>query len=209
MAPIKIKARGRSAAKSTDEAPKPTRRSSTRKSTSKAPAKRQSAKRDSTTAKAAASKRSPGRPRKNTSATATATAPQRRNSTGVDPKVEAKLQKLVEKMGDRRAKAEAEHKEAINALHEAATEALDAGVSMAKVSDWSGISRQWLYKMGDFRGRGNGNGNGSNKPAPKPAATRKSAAPQRQSARKGTSARKSATKTQGGSRRRVAIRSAG
>jgi hypothetical protein len=29
---------------------------------------------------------------------------------------------------------------------------------MAKVSDASGISRQWLYKMGQFAGRNNGDG---------------------------------------------------
>ena len=119
--------------------------------------------------------------------------------------------KLVEKMGERRAKAEAEHQEAINSLHEAATEALEAGVSMAKVSDASGISRQWLYKMGDFRGRGNGgNGNGSSKPAAKPAAKSTAKTPaKRTSARKSTTTRQATKTATGGSRRRVAIRSAG
>jgi hypothetical protein len=201
MAAIKIKARGRTAPKPVeDEAPKATTRRSTRRS--KASAKRQPAKRDST----ATPKRGPGRPRKSTSTTATATAPvKRRDNKALDPRVEARVLKLVEKMGDRRAKAEAEHQEAINALHEAAQEALEVGVSMAKVSDASGISRQWLYKMGDFRGRGNG-GNGSKAT---PAKTTTKTPVKRTSARKSTTTRKATTKATGGPRRRVAIRSAG
>jgi hypothetical protein len=107
--------------------------------------------------------------------------PVRRASKNVDPRTEARLLKAVAKAGERRAKAEAEHKESINALHDAAREAIAAGVSMAKVADESGISRQWLYKMGEFAERegvtsGNGNGKSAAKPAAKPAATRRAPA---------------------------------
>lgn len=201
---VKIKARGRQASKPTeDEAPKPVR-----KRKAKPAAKRQPAKRDSTaTASKPAAKRGPGRPRKQETQDEKA-APVRRNSTGVDPRAEAKALKLVTKMGERRAKAEAEHKESINALHQAATEAMEMGVSMAKVSDASGISRQWLYKMGDFRGRkngGNGNGETGTSTTKAPKSTTKP-----KSTRSTTTRQKQQTKQQtGGSRRRVAIRSAG
>lgn len=208
MAALKIKARGRATAK--PEAPKattrPTRRGTRKSTTAKPAAKRTPAKRDSTKAKAAAApaKRGPGRPRKAPDAPV-----QRRNSTGVDPRTEAKVLKMVEKMGERRAKAEAEHQEAINALHQAAQEALDVGVSMAKVSDASGISRQWLYKMGDFRGRGNGGSTPApvKTPAKKAPAKAKATPAKRTTARKSTTTRQPAKAT--GSRRRVAIRNAG
>jgi transposase-like protein len=93
----------------------------------------------------------------------------------------------VTKAGDRRRKAEAEHKASVDALHEAAQAALDGGVPMARVSDASGISRQWLYKMGEFAGRGE-NGSGS-KPAAKSAvkrATSRQSTKSTQSKRTGT-----------------------
>jgi hypothetical protein len=166
------------------------------------PAKRAAAK----PAKRASTGRGPGRPRKAEGEPVT-----RRASKNIDPRTEARLLKAVEKAGERRAKAEAEHKEAINALHAAAVEAIEEGVTMAKVSDVSGISRQWLYKMGDFADRGgvvttgstNGGGDGGSRPAKRTAKARPA---KRASARTRTS---TATPRNGGSRRRVAIRSAG
>lgn len=137
MAAIKIRARGASAAPAEPEA-KPSKR------------RAKPAKRAGTTAKAKPAKRGPGRPRKAEG------EPVRRNSTGVDPKVEARLLKAVQAAGDRRRAAKIEHEESVNALYEVAKEALAEGVSMAKVSDASDLSRQWLYKMGEHAGRENG-----------------------------------------------------
>jgi hypothetical protein len=58
----------------------------------------------------------PGRPRKAEG------EPVRRNSTGVDPREEARLLNLVQRAGDHRRGAEIEHKESVNSLHEAAQE---------------------------------------------------------------------------------------
>jgi hypothetical protein len=215
---IRVKGRGakpaakKSVAKTTeDTAPQqPIRRSKSKGSAKPTPTRRDST--TKTAAKAAPAKRAPGRPAKRTAETATpsapAAAPQRRNSTGVDPKVEARALKAVKSFGDRRAKAEAEHQEAINALHQAAKEALELGVSMAKVSDASGISRQWLYKMGDFRGRGS-NGASAQPTAAKatPAKAAAKTVSRRSTGRKSTTTRQ-ASKQTGGSRRRVNVRSA-
>ena len=130
------------------------------------PAKSRPAKRAAKPAAKAPAKRGPGRPRKSESESTGTGRPRRYKTSDIDAREEAKLVKLVEKAGDRRRKAEEEHKESVSALHEAAAEALQAGVSMAKVADASGISRQWLYKMGDFADRstqlraGNGKSNG-------------------------------------------------
>jgi hypothetical protein len=73
-----------------------------------------------------------------------------------DDKTMKKLLTDVQKAGALRKKAEEAHKASVQALYEAATNALNSGVPMAEVSKVSGISRQWLYKMGDFAKRGNG-----------------------------------------------------
>lgn len=129
----------------------------------------------STAAKPASARRGPGRPRKNADSKpspAAATSASRRSSVPkTDDKTMTKLLAAVGKAGDRRRKAEIEHKASVDALHEAAQAALDGGVPMARVSDASGISRQWLYKMGEFAGRGE-NGNGGNKAAAKAAVKR-------------------------------------
>ena len=173
---VKIKARGTAKSEPKTEAkPKPRAKRSTAKSTGTKRAAKPAAK--------DAPKRRPGRPRKSESTTAAKpSGVTRRNRTSdIDPRTEAKLVKLVTKAGDRRRRAEEEHKESVNALHAAAQEALEAGVSMAKVAEASGISRQWLYKMGEFADRGQslragaGNGSGS-KPAAKSAVKRTPAA---------------------------------
>jgi hypothetical protein len=141
---------------------------------------------------AASAKRGPGRPRKNAASKpspAAATAASRRSSVPkTDDKTMKTLLSAVTKAGDRRRKAEIEHKASVDALHEAAQAALDGGVPMARVSDASGISRQWLYKMGEFAGRGE-NGSGS-KPAAKSAVKRAT----RQSATKSTQSKRGATR---------------
>lgn len=194
---IKIRTRGASTSEAKPKAKpaksRPAKRGAKAKPAAKAPAKR-----------------GPGRPRKQ--AGEEAPAKPRRYSTGVDPKQEAKALKLVEKAGDRRRKAEEEHKEAVSALHEAALEALNIGVSMAKVADASGISRQWLYKMGEYadrgaplragNGSGNGNGGGRSKAKPKPRAKAK---PAKRSAGRTRSQTQAPSKRS--PRRRVSIRS--
>jgi hypothetical protein len=189
MPAIKIRARGGAA---TEPEAKP---KATRKSAAKKPAAKRASTRKAAASAAAPKRRGPGRPRKAEG------EPVRRNSTGVDPKVEARLLKLVEKAGDRRRKAEIEHKESVNALHDAAQEALAAGVSMAKVSDSSGISRQWLYKMGEFADRSNGGSTPAKAPAKRAAA---------KPAAKRTTTRKTASKTAAkpAARRRTRIRTA-
>jgi DNA-binding phage protein len=149
MAP-KIKVRGRSTdSGETATKPKPAKRTVKRQSTGRStPAAPKAAAKP---AKPAAPKRGPGRPRKQAETPAPEAGPRRNRTSDIDAKDEAKLIKLVTKAGDRRRQAEEEHKESVNALHAAAQEALEAGVSMAKVADASGISRQWLYKMGTFR----------------------------------------------------------
>lgn len=122
---------------------------------------------------AASAKRGPGRPRKagKPSPAAAASASRRSSVPKTDDKTMTRLLASVKKAGDRRRKAEEEHKASVDALHEAAQAALDGGVPMARVSDASGISRQWLYKMGEFAGRGE-NGNGGNKATAKAAVKR-------------------------------------
>ena len=177
---IKIRGRGNQA---TDEVATPPKA----KPKPKPRAGRKSTTRPAKPAAETPAKRGPGRPRKPEG------QPPVRRDTGVDARLEAKLLKLVDKAGKRREAAEIEHKEAINALHEVAQEALEAGVSMAKVTDHSGISRQWLYKMGTFAGRTNGNG--SSKPAAK-------AKPKAKPAASKSTANKS-TGTTGSPRRRI------
>lgn len=184
MAAIKIRARGASTA---EPEAKPSKRRP----------KAKPAKRAGTTAKAKpAAKRGPGRPRKAEG------EPVRRNSTGVDPKVEARLLKAVQAAGDRRRAAKIEHEESVNALYEVAKEALAEGVSMAKVSDASDLSRQWLYKMGEHAGRENG----GSAPAPaKRTTTARKAKPASTGTRRTRSTTRAASKPS--RRTRVSIRS--
>lgn len=202
MPAIKIRAAG---AKSTPAAkPKPKAKPAAKRSGAKATTRPTTRGKRGASAKPAA-KRGPGRPRKTEAEAAEGT---KRNVTGLaksDPKLEAKLLKAVKAAGDRRREAKIEHEESVNALYEVAKEALEAGVSMAKVSDSSDISRQWLYKMGEFAGREGGNGASTSKPAPKAAPAK------RANARKGrtTNKRSTATKSAGAKpRTRTRIRAA-
>src|SRR4051812_11724995 len=151
MAVVKIRAggRGKTAPKPKAEEAKPTRTGRGTQAKKSTPAKRTTAAKSTPAKPKGTSQRGPGRPRKPEGAPV-----QHRASKGVDPRQEAKLLKAVTKAGERRQKAEIEHKESVNALHDAARDALEAGVSMALVANASKISRQWLYKMGDFAERG-------------------------------------------------------
>lgn len=95
------------------------------------------------------------------------------------PKIDAKVlsthEKALKRAGDARRKAEEAHNEAVNELHAVAQAALDAEVPMSVVSRTTGVSRQWLYKMGSFRERTNGNGRKSGR-ATKAARSTKSSA---------------------------------
>jgi len=135
-----VSIRGKSAK---DEAPK----RSTRKSTAKPARKTAGTKR--TTGSRAASTRKRSEPQATTRGRRSA-VPQ------TDDRTMKRLLADVEKAGKLRKKAEEAHKATVNALHDAAKAALEGGVPMARVSEVSGISRQWLYKMGEFAGRGNG-----------------------------------------------------
>lgn len=78
------------------------------------------------------------------------------------PKIDSKVLnthvKALKRAGDARRKAEDAHNEAVNDLHAVAQAAIEAEVPMSVISRETGVSRQWLYKMGQFRERTNGNG---------------------------------------------------
>lgn len=194
MPALKIRVGGAS-----KEPAKPTRKS-TRKPAK--PAAKPAAKRGS--AKPAA-KRGPGRPRNDG-----AEPKSRRSSVAkTDDKTMTKLLAAVEKAGDRRREAEEEHKASVDALHLAAQAALDGGVPMARVSEASGISRQWLYKMGEFAGRSSngGNGNGGEKKAAVKRTPRQSAKASTRPAPRSKSTKSTQSKSGAGTRSRPRIKS--
>jgi hypothetical protein len=193
---VKIKVAGKSTAKADTPAKRSTR---TTRATAKPATKRTTTKRATTKTAAAPAKRAPGRPRKDGS------APVRRSraNSNMDERTMKRHLTAVEKAGVARKKAELAHKAAVDNLHRVASEAMDAGVPMARVADVSGISRQWLYKMGEFAGRSNGD--------TKPAATtrtRKTSSNGKSTA-KSTGAKATTRPTTRGTRssRKIAVRS--
>lgn len=79
---------------------------------------------------------------------------QRRDLTkGLDPQRLKQHTAALESAGARRKKAEQDHKDAVDAMHKAASEALEAGIPMGIVHETLNVSRQWLYKMGHFKQR--------------------------------------------------------
>jgi hypothetical protein len=78
----------------------------------------------------------------------------------VDEKVLNKHVTALKTAGNERKAAEAAHDKAVNNVHKAAVAAIKAGVPMGLVATTVGVSRQWLYKMGDFRDRQNGSSAG-------------------------------------------------
>jgi len=74
----------------------------------------------------------------------------------IDKKVLDKHVAALREAGKERKRAEKEHDKAVDGVHKAAQAALAAEVPMSIVSAELGVSRQWLYKMGQFRERTNG-----------------------------------------------------
>lgn len=58
--------------------------------------------------------------------------------------------------GKERKDAEKAHDKAVEGVHKAAQAAMKAEVPMSIISAEIGVSRQWLYKMGQFKERTNG-----------------------------------------------------
>lgn len=123
-----------------------------RRSTAKAPAKRAAA---SNGRKRSAATSTPKRAARTAKPAA---ANSNRRPTTDDPKVIKEHVKEMTKVGKRYQAARVEHEDAVNAVYEAATEAMEAGVPTGVITDTLGLSRQWLYKMGSHGGR---NGSGS------------------------------------------------
>lgn len=109
--------------------------------------------------------------------------------------------KALEAAGQDLAEAQQAHEDATNAVYAAAGAALEANVPMSIVSDLTGVSRQWLYKMGEHAGR---NGSGS-KSAAKRAA--KSGVRGKSTATKRTTTRGRKPAAKSGKRGGVKIRS--
>ncbi len=140
----------------------------------KAPAKAKPAARGRKTA-AAPAKRTPRAAAKTTT---TANGRTRRPTTD-DQKVINRHIKLLQKAGERREATEIAHKEAVEAVYEATRQAMEDGVPTGVITDYSGISRQWLYKMGAHQGReevANGSSPAKRKPAARKATTAKAPA---------------------------------
>lgn len=128
--------------------------------TTSKPASKPAAKR--TSAKPAA-KRGTAATKRNTRSTSkpkaksAPTGPTRRSSK---PQVsEAQLNKWIKQLyaaGEKLRKTQVAHVEAVDALNDVAQEALAVGVPMKIVHEQTGVSRQWLYKMGQSNKRDNG-----------------------------------------------------
>lgn len=136
-----------------------------KKTAAKPAAKRGStARKSTTTAKRTTAKRTATKPKP----ARKAAGPRGPRTPKTDPKLLKRHVTALESAGNKRQRAEEMHQEAVEAVHEAAQAALADEVPMTLISEKLGVSRQWLYKMGEFRSRTNGNGNGRVK---KPRAT--------------------------------------
>lgn len=139
----------RSKPKATEpEAKKTTRtRSTGAKSTAKAKTATKPAR------KAPAAKKTAAKPK-------SSTATRRSSKPQVDQRTLDRHLKAMERTGAKREATKEKWEEAVKATHEAALEALDAGVPMSMVSEATGISRQWLYKLIE-QAQGSTNGKGT------------------------------------------------
>ena len=63
------------------------------------------------------------------------------------------LEQILKEIGEDRAEADREKQAAVEAMYLVKEEALAQGVPMARIAELMGVSRQWLYNMGNFRGR--------------------------------------------------------
>lgn len=102
-------------------------------------------------------KRTASEPAKRTVSKPKATASSE-NGGGRNAGLTKQWEKTLTLAGQRLKDAQREHTDAINALNEIAQEAIDSNITMSAVSDLTGVSRQWLYKMKDHGERANGNG---------------------------------------------------
>lgn len=118
-------------------------------------------------------------------------APRGPRTPKMDPKLLAKHVKALADAGSRRREAEEEHEAATSNVFEVVQDAIAAGVPMTIIANETKISRQWLYKMGNFRQRTNGS-----KPKAKAAAAKKggTTAAKRTPAKRGSATRKPAAK---------------
>src|SRR3954464_14171747 len=89
-----------------------------------------------------------------------------RTPKDLDPKVLSNFESQLTVAGERVKAAKQEHDAAIDAVHEIVVQAQEVGVPMAIIEDVTGISRQWLYKMGQFKGRRPADTNGHSSAAP-------------------------------------------
>lgn len=147
-----VKAKGSTAAK-----PAAKTRSTAAKAAPKTAAKKTTTARKTAAAKPAASKAKTAVKRGTTAAkkTSAKTAPARKQaSTGkADQRtIDAQVKKLT-KIGTARKAAEQKHKDLVDQSYEAAQEALAKGVPTGVVASSLQMSRQWLYKIGNYSGR--------------------------------------------------------
>lgn len=176
MPVIKLKAGGSAAKKSPVKkaSAKPAARS-TRKATTRKPATKPAARKPAT---------------KKTTGAKKASTPRKPPTPKTDPKIIAKHVKILEQAGKKRDQALTAHEEAVEGVFKAVQAAIAEEVPMGIIANTVGVSRQWLYKMGEFKDRSNGS-----KPAAKRATTKKPAA------------KKGGAKPSGSTRRRVRTRS--
>lgn len=164
-----------------------------------------------TTTKKAAPKRAVNKAVKTTGRGVTKRAPKedveakvdRRTAEGkVDPRVLTRHEDGLIEIGERMAAAQAERKAALEDAYEVTQAALTDEVPMALVSRLTGISRQWLYNMGNHAGR-NGSatqgrlgprGGATKGKARKPAAGRKTGSTARKPAARKTAAKSTGSK---------------
>jgi hypothetical protein len=124
-----------------------------------------------------------------------------RTPKDLDPKLLSNFESQLTVAGERVKAAKQEHDAAIDAVHEIVVQAQEVGVPMAIIEDVTGISRQWLYKMGQFKGRKADNGDAEEAaPAPKPKrAAAKGSARKSSPAKRATSAANKTAKRGGSS----------
>lgn len=151
-----IKIGGRSATKKPAAKPSTTRKPAAKKTAAKPAAKK-------TTATKAGAKSAPkAAPKK-------AAAPRPPRTPKIDPKIVSSFEKRLKAAGAKRAKTLEAHDAAVDEMATVVQEAMKAEVPMSIISNSTGVSRQWLYKISQFKGR-----NGA--PAKTPGKTTRAAA---------------------------------
>lgn len=86
-----------------------------------------------------------------------ATTTKRKSPTPkVDQKIVKKHVTALKRAGNARDKAQAAYDESVEEVFSTVQDALGDGVPMSIVSESVGVSRQWLYNMGNHKGRNGG-----------------------------------------------------